>query len=345
MIEEQSLLLYQQKRYYPVSIGDLFNDRYRVITKLGYGAYSTVWLARDESHQAPAPLEQLPPEVRRLLLSMLAFEELRALVHASPFFHQQYLADLDAWAVVRSGSASFSETRGREDIIELLKSYQDRRAASSSRDSILMEEILTEDDAVAMAAFFSSTIEPLRKTYVTWALANLSRETKDKHIGGAQDFDDPEDPCRRLSITEETRLTRAQRQRIPFRAADIRRVFFYLFAPWEVEEMLCFYVFVKETYEDIFEALPPRSICVRTWDKTSGSGSGEDEQLISIMKAHMPLISGDSFADSFINTFVDSFTSQHEEEVVRRCGYVMWDAARLKRTGGKELQMRDDLIY
>ncbi len=47
-IEEQTLPLYRQKRYYPVKIGNFFNTRYQIIAKLGYGAYSTVWLARDE---------------------------------------------------------------------------------------------------------------------------------------------------------------------------------------------------------------------------------------------------------------------------------------------------------
>ncbi|KAI9662922.1 MAG: hypothetical protein M1821_007969 [Bathelium mastoideum] len=47
-IEEQTLPRYDQKRYYPVKIGDIFKNRYRVIAKLGYGAQSTVWLAQDE---------------------------------------------------------------------------------------------------------------------------------------------------------------------------------------------------------------------------------------------------------------------------------------------------------
>lgn len=34
--------------FYRVSLGDKFNDeRYIVLRKLGYGQYSTVWLARD----------------------------------------------------------------------------------------------------------------------------------------------------------------------------------------------------------------------------------------------------------------------------------------------------------
>ncbi|KAK2787077.1 hypothetical protein FQN51_003454 [Onygenales sp. PD_10] len=47
-IEEQTLPRYHERHYYPIKIGEVFKDRYRVIAKLGYGAYSTVWLAWDE---------------------------------------------------------------------------------------------------------------------------------------------------------------------------------------------------------------------------------------------------------------------------------------------------------
>lgn len=33
--------------YYPVTIGDLFNGRYHVVRKLGWGHFSTVWLCWD----------------------------------------------------------------------------------------------------------------------------------------------------------------------------------------------------------------------------------------------------------------------------------------------------------
>ena len=46
--EENSLPRYERKHYYPLKIGQRLKDRYRVIAKLGYGGYSTVWLARDE---------------------------------------------------------------------------------------------------------------------------------------------------------------------------------------------------------------------------------------------------------------------------------------------------------
>lgn len=42
---------YRPGGYHPVSIGDRLHDRYRVVHKLGYGSYSTAWLARDEQLQ------------------------------------------------------------------------------------------------------------------------------------------------------------------------------------------------------------------------------------------------------------------------------------------------------
>lgn len=51
-IENEPMSKYKVGGYYPVSIGELFNNRYRIIKKLGWGAFSTVWLAYDykESH-------------------------------------------------------------------------------------------------------------------------------------------------------------------------------------------------------------------------------------------------------------------------------------------------------
>lgn len=52
----ESNLLYNQEKlesyrpggYHPVTLGDTFkDDRYEVVHKLGWGGFSTVWLARD----------------------------------------------------------------------------------------------------------------------------------------------------------------------------------------------------------------------------------------------------------------------------------------------------------
>lgn len=39
---------YKPGGFHPISLGDTFHDdRYTILRKLGYGQYSTVWLARD----------------------------------------------------------------------------------------------------------------------------------------------------------------------------------------------------------------------------------------------------------------------------------------------------------
>ncbi|KAK2768826.1 hypothetical protein FQN54_000686 [Arachnomyces sp. PD_36] len=46
-IEEERMPAYDLGLFYPVRIGEVFKDRYQVLSKLGFGANSTVWLCRD----------------------------------------------------------------------------------------------------------------------------------------------------------------------------------------------------------------------------------------------------------------------------------------------------------
>lgn len=46
-VEEEAIPGYVATRYYPVRIGQVFQKRYQVVGKLGFGTTSTVWLARD----------------------------------------------------------------------------------------------------------------------------------------------------------------------------------------------------------------------------------------------------------------------------------------------------------
>ncbi|APA12741.1 hypothetical protein sscle_10g075110 [Sclerotinia sclerotiorum 1980 UF-70] len=51
---------YRPGKFHPVHFGDQFKDRrYRILRKLGYGAYSTVWLARDEQMKCYVALKIL----------------------------------------------------------------------------------------------------------------------------------------------------------------------------------------------------------------------------------------------------------------------------------------------
>ncbi|KAH7396111.1 kinase-like domain-containing protein [Pyrenochaeta sp. MPI-SDFR-AT-0127] len=44
---------YRRGGYHPVYLGETFNNKYEIISKLGYGVYSTVWLAKDLTSQSP----------------------------------------------------------------------------------------------------------------------------------------------------------------------------------------------------------------------------------------------------------------------------------------------------
>ncbi|KAK2811370.1 hypothetical protein FQN50_002247 [Emmonsiellopsis sp. PD_5] len=51
-LEEERFDEFKKGQYYPVNIGDVFDSKYQIIGKLGFGVTSTVWLARDlEGHR------------------------------------------------------------------------------------------------------------------------------------------------------------------------------------------------------------------------------------------------------------------------------------------------------
>ncbi|KAI1820822.1 kinase-like domain-containing protein [Xylaria intraflava] len=51
-MEEEAMQEYKPEHFYPVRLGEVFNDRFQTVTKLGYGSCSTIWLARDlQNHQ------------------------------------------------------------------------------------------------------------------------------------------------------------------------------------------------------------------------------------------------------------------------------------------------------
>ncbi|CAP94990.1 Pc21g00930 [Penicillium rubens Wisconsin 54-1255] len=51
-VEEEELPDYQVGRFYPARLGEVFQNRYQIMAKLGFGTSSTSWLARDlKDHQ------------------------------------------------------------------------------------------------------------------------------------------------------------------------------------------------------------------------------------------------------------------------------------------------------
>ncbi len=220
--------------------------------------------------QQNAAFETPPAEIRREILSALDYQSLRALTRASPTFHQQYRLDrrfllcgclqrtlgaatFDACAAYRSDTDCFSEERTLESITEFLTSYQGRRPTATYS---ILDEALAEDEAVAMVVFHFTVIEPLVKRFTNWALDHLADET-----GGS--------PHRKpLSSTEEARVLRAmyrfqlccnvfhdrrtQDGQPSFDPLDVVKLFFGLFEPWEVEQVLCIQDFSRDEFDGIF---------------------------------------------------------------------------------------------
>lgn len=130
-----------------------------------------------------ASLEDFPAEIRRHILSMLELDELKALVHASPVYHQQYLLGrkyllfkcfetsfpnfvIDVGLVHQPGSLDFSTTRTTGNITQLLDSYKGQQ---SSVKYAALNENLSLEDATSIVAFHFSIVNPLAKHYVAWA--------------------------------------------------------------------------------------------------------------------------------------------------------------------------------
>lgn len=60
-LEEENWDWYKPDLFYPVRISEVFQSRYQVLGKLGYGSRSTAWLCRDlrwvqQHHQARTSL-------------------------------------------------------------------------------------------------------------------------------------------------------------------------------------------------------------------------------------------------------------------------------------------------
>ena len=59
-VDVEDLEEYTPGGFHPTSIGDVFDDgRYTIVHKLGFGGYSTIWLARDHQSQRYVSLKIL----------------------------------------------------------------------------------------------------------------------------------------------------------------------------------------------------------------------------------------------------------------------------------------------
>ncbi|KAJ5154943.1 uncharacterized protein N7500_010382 [Penicillium coprophilum] len=229
-----------------------------------------------------APLENLPPEIRRHLLSMMELQALKSLVHASPVIYQQYLVDqkwvlcrslaatfrsngliYEVGAVYQSSRESFWETRTAITVTRFVQAHRDGRSSSHNSpfsQSVAFNRDLTLDEVISMMKFYLSIIQPLKREYAKSTLHYLT--------GGLRTpYDQTSDI---LSETEEIRVVRALYRfqlccnlfahghngpilkRAPeFEARNVWELLQLLFDPWEIEEIVCIHDFAMNTYRNL----------------------------------------------------------------------------------------------
>lgn len=232
-------------------------------------------------------VESLPAELRSRILSHLTNDlgGLSALVLASPVFYQQYLLErpallraglktalgnvvADAYAV-RASARLYKplapDSPAHVDVdAETIKLFIDKHVTVlrlATPDQIL-QEYCTENDLMRMAAFYYSLARPLS---LKLAIRFLSRLNPSLEAQG------------KLSTTESTRLLRAlyrwqlycnlfgpgpemmrRRKVAQLEHGTHLDILFCLFKPWEIEEVYCIWVLLRDTYRGVADSV--------TWD-------------------------------------------------------------------------------
>lgn len=234
---------------------------------------------QNAARTASPTLENLPAEIRRHLLLALEYEALKALVHASPVYHQQYLLDRkhllcaclettlgsstihDACAVYQSRLDGIDPRVDIELIRQFLGTYQEKRSSASSHYPSLFLRRLSLDQVISMVGFYASIIKPLARHYAGQMLENLAKHTM------TPPSHEP------LSKTEETRIVRGLYRfqlyccvfgvgNIPDHRClshpwighgDVIFEIFMTYEPWEAEEFLCIPDFSRRKFNKVFD--------------------------------------------------------------------------------------------
>jgi hypothetical protein len=195
--------------------------------------------------------------------------DLRAVVHASPIFYQQYLLDqrrllgqalsatlesnlvdaymLQSMTALAIASREMSGRDAQQVITRLFREYDAELRAGTGAATVLQR--CSTEDLASIASFYLSVARPALCSCATLFLQNL----KGSPEPGA------------LSERERIRLLRAlyrfqffqelleDLDRAPrFVKGEVLGAFFAVFHPWEVEEMNCVDLLVRGLYKRIF---------------------------------------------------------------------------------------------
>lgn len=219
-----------------------------------------------QSPSTPTPLEELPFEIQRLILSQApTFDTLRALVHASPRLHSVYVQDrlpilrdfieqafdgflVHAHAASLSGTDEFQRSRTESMLWGFVATYRQQLANSDSTAAKLSLE-----DIIQLVRFHQSVIEPLTDRYAAWALAALSSSPTSDPLSGTE--------RRRiqrglynLQVFCNLCGSRGEGRSVPVFIRDpVDRLRILCLLPaWQIEEILCVDSFARDVYGAAF---------------------------------------------------------------------------------------------
>ena len=82
-LEEETNSWYPVKNFYAAAIGEIFQDTYQVIAKLGYGTASTTWLCRDLRHHRYVTLKLYASGEGQTAREVAALKHINAVLAAS----------------------------------------------------------------------------------------------------------------------------------------------------------------------------------------------------------------------------------------------------------------------
>ncbi|KAJ9300623.1 hypothetical protein DTO271G3_1787 [Paecilomyces variotii] len=87
LVEEEELPDYRADLFYPVQQGEVFQDRYQVIAKFGFGTSSTTWLARDLKARQYVTLKvsRRPPHCPRLEAAQMSLRDMKTVFRPDGF--------------------------------------------------------------------------------------------------------------------------------------------------------------------------------------------------------------------------------------------------------------------
>lgn len=79
-LEEEAWSWYSAKRFYPITIGEVLNNTYQVVAKLGYGTASTTWLCRDLQNHRYVTLKVYASNSPQTSREVTALEHVRSIL-------------------------------------------------------------------------------------------------------------------------------------------------------------------------------------------------------------------------------------------------------------------------